>query len=430
MIDIETAIQQTERYYREQIFSSGCSSMVPIYRIADHTATSESLVKQLDGSPYIQKEIDFSPRVIETLVSVNLYQYDEKHFFFQGDMDPEITKFLEQCEKVESFDKIIQATDCLSCQELNHWDESIKALTEKYPVLKCIDLDKRLSLIDEITASIEFNSAISGYLKIYDQQDWESKKEMDRSALICMVALAERLQMDSAESKELVALGMLKDIGYARLQDHINDFEIMHPLVSHKIVSEANADDEDANTALSEPLVNAVLLHHEFTDNSGPLARMYHPIVNRAIEQGIPRIAQISGICDLYLGFCDRYSTPVAFAITCGFVIGQGDLQGRYDKEVIQAFIGAFRAASYTWSEDEQQESTDLIDTVLALLKDPAVRNKASAIIRQKCDSGYDQITLALNIVRNIARVNPDHMGEASLVNALSLPVEFGLNYG
>ena len=433
MLDIEaavdTVIEQTERYYREMIFSTGCSSIVAIYRITDHTTTAEALIKQLNGSPYIQKDIPFSERVVQALMDVDLYVFDGKHMFLQGDIEGEIAEFVDKCQKIASFDQVVCPTTKESDAKDFLLDAPADELIAKYPVLSHLDLTSVLAQIDQLSNELDFESAIDGYLQIFQNQDWVSKHELNRSSLICMVSIANRLELDQQQIKELITLGVLKDIGYARLQEHIQNFEVMHPLVSHKIVSDANHSQIDGDNLISQNLLDAILLHHEFADGSGPLARMKHPSVIPIIKTGIPVIAQISGICDLYLGFFEKYAPAQAFAITCGFVLGHGDVPPRYSPTVIKAFASDFKAASYHWGAEEKDASVNLIKIILGTLKAVKLQEKATTTICAKAKSEYDRITLALNLVRNIAHTNPTHIGEMSLINALHLPQEFGLNY-
>ncbi|MFT5084941.1 MAG: hypothetical protein ACI9Y1_002998 [Lentisphaeria bacterium] len=433
MLDIITAlesiIQETEHYYREMIFSSGCSSMVPIYRITKHATSEAALIRQLDGPPYIQKDIPFSARVVEALTEVDLYIHHGKHMFLESDIKGEIATFVEQCTKVESFDKILAPLSKESSAKDFLIDESVETLISKYPVLQDIDLRGVLSQIEKLSREINFGAAIDGYLQVFQHQDWAKKHELNRSSLICMVSIANQMGLSQCELKELLTLGLLKDIGYARLQDFIQDFEVMHPLVSHKVVIESNNTMKDDTHKVSQNVLNAILLHHEFTDSSGPLARMRHPVVTEVLQTGMPIIAQISGICDLYLGFFEKYNPAEAFAITCGYVLGQGDVKPRYEKKVIEGFIADFRNASHRWGEENSENSATLVKTILETLRDGNIQKKAADTINNKTQSRHERITLALNLVRNIARKNPQHIGEKSLVQALHLPIEFGLNY-
>lgn len=427
---VRSAIKETERYYREQIFSSGCSSIVPIFRICANIRTAEELLRQLDGSPYIQSYVEFSERVIENLLEVDVYRYDRHHFFVNGALNPELTHFIEdQCVQVDSFSQMTKVAPSPGQKDWGDLDKKLSILILKYPVLNSLDCQTLVKSVMNIIDTINFEDSIDNYLSIFSKSELGKKFTLNQSVLLCMVAMGQALYCSAAELRELVMLGLLKDIGYARLNEQIDDFEVMHPLISHKILLESNAQATDDSVLLSQSLVNAVLLHHEFVDSSGPLARMRHPIVTSVLSAGMPAMAQISGICDLYFGFLEKYSSGVAYAITCGFVLGQGDLPPRYDPRIIEAFMSVLQAGSCGHLDMPEEEAAKLMSSILNVLKDPTVKNKANGVILTKSNSWYERITLALNIVRNIALRQPTHMCENSLVGALYLPLEFGLNY-
>lgn len=427
---VKSAIKETERYYREQIFSSGCSSLVPIFRICATIRTGDELVRQLEGSPYIQSYVEFSERVIENLLEVDVYRYDRHHFFVNGALNPELTHFIdEKCTQVESFSAVTKVASPSDLKDWGDLNKKLNILILKYPVLNSLDCQSIVKNITHIVDTINFEDSVESYLNIFTQSELGKKFTLNQSVLLCMVAMGQALYWSAEQMRELVMLGFLKDIGYARLNEQIDDFEVMHPLISHKILQESNALVSDDSLVLSQPLLNAVLLHHEFADNSGPLARMRHPIVTAVLAAEMPAMAQISGICDLYFGFLEKYSPGVAYAITCGFVLGQGDLPPRYDPRIIEAFMTVLQAGSCGHLEMRDEEAETLISSILDVLKDPLVKSKATGVILNKSNSWYERITLALNIVRNIALRQPTHMCENSLVGALYLPLEFGLNY-
>ena len=75
---VSSAIQATERAYREKLFASGCTCVLPIYRIADNVASVEALQEQLEASPYIQKGVRFTEAVTSALIDMKLYAYAKK----------------------------------------------------------------------------------------------------------------------------------------------------------------------------------------------------------------------------------------------------------------------------------------------------------------------------------------------------------------
>jgi len=426
---VNAAIQKTERYYREQIFSSGCSSLVPIYRIADNIHTESALIKQLEGSPYIQSRVEFSPRVIETLLDVNIFRFQSAHFFFQGDVRPELAQFVEQqCVQVESFSSVAKPQRSVEAARWTAIDQGVDAILSTYPVLQSIDYKQLVKQVVNAIRSLNFDETLESYLDIFYQPEWKKKLLLNQSSLLCMVHTANMLRWNEEGLRDLVILGILKDIGYARLNEQIVDFEVLHPLVSVKLLEDCN-DGVTEDRLITQNTIDAVTVHHEFADMSGPLARMRHPRVMSVLSQGMPLASQISGLCDLFFGFLDKYSPGLAFSITCGFVLGQGDVRPRYERSVVEAFIEALQRGSYGDVSIRDDEGEELINNILGVLKQPAVRAKATSMIFGKSASWYERITLALNIVRNIAHRQPDHVGDVSLMNALYLPVEFGLNY-
>lgn len=429
-LSIKSAIQQTERYYREQIFSSGCSSIVPIYKVGSNIRTAKELMRQLDGSPYIQSDVEFSGRVIETLLDVDIYRFDQFHFFVNGAINSELSRFIEeQCQQVESLSSVARAAKPAEPKAWAELHKDLNRLLAKYPVLNNLDCVALVKCVLDVISHFDFEESIEQYLNLFSQSELGCRLSINQSSLLCMVAMGQELRWKPEAMRELILLGVLKDIGYARLNEQIMDFEVLHPLVSHKILEESNRRAQPGKEMLSPLVLESVLLHHEFTDGSGPLARMRHPIVNAVIAEGMPDCAQISGICDLYFGFLEKYSPGVAYAITCGFVLGQGDLQPRYNVRVIAAFMAVLRDGSYSAAEVDSREAEMLISNILGVLKDPKLKSKAFSAINAKSTSWYDRITLALNIVRNISVREPTRMCENSLVGALYLPLEFGINY-
>ena len=426
---VRSAIQETERYYREQIFSSGCSSLVPIYRINDNTLSQDALIHQLEATPYIQKDVEFSPKVIDTLMDVQLYRYKDRHFFFQGDVRAELANFVaENCSKIDSVASLVQSQE----QQDVSWkniDANLSLLIASFPVLEKLDLTELTNQIDDIVREIKFDSTLVSYLNIFSQPEWDKKLRFNQSSLLSMVAIANTMQWDRQALKELIILGLLKDIGYVRLSDKIADFEVLHPLVSHSLVKDLDEQQADEELKLAPGLLDAILTHHEFCDGSGPLARMRHPLVTQCLKKGMPKSAQISGLCDLYFGFKKKYSPGLAFSITCGFVLGQGEVPARYEIDVISAFVTTFKNHSYLTMDISAEEGEVLLESIVNVLKNPVVKKNASDMVRGKSDSWYERVTLALNIVRNIAQRQPEQMSERSLVDALYLPAEFGLNY-
>ena len=428
-VSVDSAIKETERYYREQIFSSGCSSLVPIYRIGDHSNKVETLLQQLKGSPYIQKDIIFSEKVISTLLDVSLYRYEEWHFFFQGDMQGEIQQFIdEQCQELSSLTQVVKQDFSSDQPKWSTLDNDVNLLMKDFPVMASLPLIEIHQQIVKIIREIKFHHSIESYLNIFHQPIWLNKVKFNQPSLICMVAIANKLEWSYERIKMLVTFGCLKDVGYARLNEQIADFEVLHPLVSHKLVIECNAISNEEEK-VSQEILDAILMHHEFIDGSGPLARMRHPLVMNFLEKNMPEFAQISGLCDLYFGFLKDYSPGVAFSITRGFVLGQGDVQPRYSPLIIDAFSDILKEGAYNTNEIHPDEASKLITSIVNLLREPSVRKNTSDVIHSKTDSWYERITLALNIVRNIARRQPEHIGEEQLINILQLPVEFGLNY-
>lgn len=428
-VSVDSAIRETERYYREQIFSSGCSSLVPIYRIGDHTNKVETLLQQLQGSPYIQKDVVFSERVIETLLDVNLYRYEHWHFFFQGDMKGEIQQFIEeQCQELASFTQVVHQNFGDSQPRWSELQSNVDALLRDFPVMAGMPLDDLLQQVSRIVRDIKLHHSVESYLEVFHQPSWQKKLKYNYPSLLCMVATANKLGWNQLQMKPLVMLGILKDVGYARLNEQIADFEVLHPLVSHKLISECNELAQKEESVPNE-VVDAILVHHEFTDGSGPLGRMRHPQVMKLLGENMPQIAQISGLCDLFFGFLKDYSPGVAFSITNGFVLGQGKVEPRYSPRIIGAFSEVVKEGAYNTREVQPDEADKLVTSIINLLKDPMVRKNAFDVIHSKTGSWYERITLALNIVRNIARRQPEHIGEEHLINILQLPVEFGLNY-
>jgi|GEM_PF-3648801 len=427
---VRSAIQETERYYREQIFSSGCSSIVPIFKIGTNILSAEELLRQLQGSPYIQSHVEFSEKVIENLIEVEVYRYEHYHFFINGAIRAELVPFIEnQCVSVESFSQVTKVKKPSQLPDWGKLDEKLSMLVLRYPVLNSLDCRGLVKDTMAIMTTIKFGETIESYLEMLSHSDLAKKLTLNQSCMLCMVAVARSLNWNEEQMHELVILALLKDIGYARLNEQIDDFEVMHPLVSHKILQDYNAVATEEELLLSSSVLGAALVHHEFVDRSGPLARMRHPAVVSVLEGGMPLTAQVSGLCDLYFGFLEQYSPGVAYAITCGFVLGQGDLPPRYAPEVIEAFMAVLHKGSCGKLEMADEEAEALISSILNVLKDPAVKVKANQVIKIKCASWYERITLALNIVRNIAVRQPGHVGEQSLVSALYLPLEFGLNY-
>jgi hypothetical protein len=426
---IKQALQQTERYYREQIFSSGCSSLVPIYRIHDSTKTIESLRAQLDGSPYIQKEVNFSERIISSLMDVELYCYKDYHFFFNGDVHPDLETFIEnECTQLESFANILQGKACDGVPKWLQYLSDLAPAISAYPVLKHIDLDAASGTLSRLLGQIKLAPSIETHLNILCNGEYHKLMTANRAAMCCMILMGQNMGWPDSELRQLILLSVLKDVGYTRIDDDLSNFEIMHPLVSHKLLDDA-AMAAETDDVISADILNSVLVHHEFIDGTGPLARMRHPSVTQILSSSTPAAAQISGICDLYFGFLNHYSEGLAYSLTQGFVVGQGDVLHRYEPNVVDAFTQVLRRPSFELTTIEEEDAKSLIKQILDLFHIEQVKQNTHKVIMAKGDSWFDRITLAMNIVRNIANKDPKHLKETSFVKTLKLPMEFGLNY-
>ena len=427
---VKQEIKSTERYYREQIFSSGCSSLVPIYRINAFKLTVDLLLRQLEGSPYIQKDIQFSERIIENLLDVDIYQYKSFHFFFIGDMPKEVELFVaKECTEVSSIAGLV-ASELWSQQPAwCNFEKNIPKLVSKYPVLSELNLVDLSKQVFSLISDLEMPPAVRGHMEMYSSQpDWRERFLSNQCSLYFMMELANRLSLSESEQTQLAMLGLVKDIGYVRLSAQVDNFEVMHPLVSFQLLQESLKNSTKDNI-FNQAFISCILVHHEFVDGSGPLSRMKHPLVTAQLQSGLPKNAQISGISDLYFGFLNDYSPTLAFAIACGFVLGQGNLLSRYDPSIITAFSSIVTSAQFSHMDVPEEEASSLLNNILALLKEKNVRLKTEKMISLKCATWYEKITLALNVVRNIAFYQPGHLSEDSLVGVLNLPIEFGLNY-
>jgi hypothetical protein len=423
---VTAAIQSTERYYREQIFSSGCSSIVSIYRITENAISVDSIKKQLDGSPYIQQGVRFSERLAEAMLDVQLYVYEGKHFFLRDDLKGEARGFIESCQRVESFDEIIGSTHEVQV-DWNELDGSLTQLTSQRPILTRMDLRSIIGQIRELGSHIVLDRGVSNYLRLFQQGEWLEKKEIDYTALLCMVELGKQMRMADGDLVDLVAVGLLKDIGYTRLHRKIDNFELLHPLVSHKIVSVASQADPDCKAGcMAQQVIDAIALHHEFADGSGALTRMGHPLT-LAIRQGgkLPLIAQVSGICDLYACLLGEYGSACAYAICMGLLGGLGDVAPRYEQTVLNGFAELFRDRSYQDGKDDPDAPERILDRVVSLIRDQDIRGKARRMVETRSASALDRITLALNLVRNLAAKDTGQLQPGDIARALKLPQEF-----
>jgi hypothetical protein len=426
---IDQALQQTERYYREQIFSSGCSSMVPIYRIHDGTRTVESLESQLNGSPYIQKQVSFSEKIISTLLDVSLYRYKDFHFFFNGDVHADLQGFIEsECKAISTISNLVAVEHT---QESIQWKDylvDLDPVRHQYPVLDKLDLEWATQTISNFLSKLELPPSVESHLNILCNGSYGRQMSVNRASMYTMLLMGKSLNWPEPVLAELILIGFLKDIGYTRMDEGLVDFEIMHPLISHKLLDDAILACED-ETEISSEVLNSVLVHHEFCDSTGPLARMRHPSVTQVLNGSMPASAQVSGICDLYFGFLAHYSEGLSYAITLGFVVGQGDVPHRYDPIVVESFESVLRQASFDVADISQSEAQSILTEIVGLFASQAVRNNTLNIVMKRSETWIDRIALAMNIVRNIANRDPSHLNETSFVELLNLPVEFGLNY-
>ncbi|MEJ2681303.1 MAG: hypothetical protein P8176_15960, partial [Gammaproteobacteria bacterium] len=335
-----------------------------------------------------------------------------------------------ECEKTPSFSHIAkyESNDQTPSSTWRTLQNDVDLITQDYPFMSTIPISELLRQIQTIIRYLNMHQSVESYLDFFHNADWHKKVKLNQSSMLCMVAISNKLGWNTSQIKTLIMLGLLKDVGYTRLNEHIENFEVLHPLVSHKLILECNKL-ADKDESIPPIVTDAILMHHEFTDGSGPLGRMRHPHVTQLLGARMPEIAQLSGICDLFFGFLNDYSPGVAFSITCGFVLGQGRVDPRYTPRIIKAFSEVVQEGAYRINEIQPDEASQLITDIINVLHDPDVRHNANKMINTKTSSWYERITLALNIVRNIARFQPKQIGENQLVNILQLPIEFGLNY-
>lgn len=357
---IESGFKATEKEFRESVFSKGNSVLVPIWLISDiskYNLDDEDFLG--NQSPYIDKGFEIPEKIIPTIIDKPLYHHKQtnRHFFLKNELSAELlSMFEEHCESTSVSDV---ATHYPENKQYDWTDANkvINRLSNKYEFLSPDEIQSNMELITSSIDQVGVSPAALDYLEVFAKSNWTEKYNTNLASLMLGISFAKSIPGFTNDNlQELVCMLVFKDIGYSRLVKEIKEYELLHGLISYKLMSDSNAKIKEG-PKLSDLVLESILKQHEFTDGSGALASRQHPLViNDENGVSVPIYAQISGICELFHHFYQREETvSIAYAMLKGMCFPIGNVKGKYDITILQQFESFYQSSLL--SKDEGNKS-------------------------------------------------------------------------
>ncbi|WP_296722782.1 HD domain-containing phosphohydrolase [Erythrobacter sp.] len=187
-------------------------------------------------------------------------------------------------------------------------------------------------IVSDILASVRRNpQAFSGLMRCKLKNELMFRHALSVSAL--MVSLARKMKLPSQEVHECGLAGLLLDIGVNYLPQTLDppngDFRSVDPKIWQQHVMlgyRGLVNDND----LPQPVIDAVLQHHERMDGSG---------FPKSLEgQEISTVARMAAICDTFDFMLSQTST-VAACDPASAVQQMKAMSGAFDDELLREFI-------------------------------------------------------------------------------------------
>jgi putative nucleotidyltransferase with HDIG domain len=173
-------------------------------------------------------------------------------------------------------------------------DETVHQLAEQFRTGRGIDVESANELVGKLTDVIEHHAAALVWLtRIKERDDYTAQHCINASIL--SIGLAKALNWDDTKVEHAGLAGLLHDLGKMKIDPEIlnkpgplteEEYEIIktHTTLGYELIKREGG--------LPEPVVQAVLHHHERPDGLG------YP---RGLKRGeIPLLARLVGIVDAY----------------------------------------------------------------------------------------------------------------------------------
>ena len=248
---------------------------------------------------------------------------------------------------------------------------------------KAIDAEHCLPLVQDITESIDRNpGAIVSLARLKTSDDYTYMHSVAVCAL--MVALARKLGLSAADTREAGVAGLVHDIGKAQMPIEIlgkpgaltaDELAIMrrHPQVGHEMLVEARGVGAGA--------LDVCLHHHEKVDGSG------YPFGLQG--DALSLVARMGAVCDVYDAITSNRPYKVGWDPALSIQkMAQWSREGHFDDAVLQAFIksiGIYPVGSLVRLASERLAV--VIDQSPASLLKPIVKTILDTATHQPCEA-------------------------------------------
>lgn len=436
---IDSAFQTTEQEFRESVFSKGNSVLVPVWLISDigkyNLEDEDFLEKQ---RPYIEKGFEIPEKIIPNIIDKPLYCHTltNKLFFLREDLTPNVLSVLNKhCDSVSVSDVATRYSN----NKKYDWTSAnieIGNIANEYEFLTSEEVEANMKLIESSIELMNVPSTALDYLDLFAKSDWSGKYNANLASLMLGISFAKLIPDFSEDAmRELVCMLVFKDIGYSRLAQGVIEFELLHGLVSHKIMSDANERNK-VGSGLAPIVLESILKQHEFVDGSGALASRKHSlVVTKEQDCSVPIYAQISGICELfhYLHSTEE-NNSVAYALLKGMCTPVGNAKGKYEKSILKLFDDFYNLSLHTSDQPTKPDLDKKLQTVMhtvgqrwKFLKNdqrlPDFEKVKKILYQDETMDAADRITKVIYILRALSNI--DNGLSAILFQICPYPPEF-----
>jgi putative nucleotidyltransferase with HDIG domain len=259
---------------------------------------------------------------------------------------------------------------------------AMKLMFQDVRLGKAIDTEHCLPLVHDITQSIDRNpGAIVSLARLKTSDDYTYMHSVAVCAL--MIALARKLRLSEADTREAGVAGLIHDIGKAAMPSEIlgkpgaltaDEYAIMqrHPQAGHDMLVEARG--------VGDIPLDVCLHHHEKLDGRG----YPHGLAGDAISL----MARMGAVCDVYDAITSNRPYKAGWDPAMSIQkMAQWSREGHFDDAVLQAFvkiIGIYPIGSLVRLESER--IAVVVDQSHASLLKPVVRTIVDVATRQACE--------------------------------------------
>jgi len=436
---INSAFQATEKEFRRSVFSEGNSVLVPIWLISNvkkFNLEDETFLE--NQRPYIEKNFEIPEKIVRNIIDLPLYchKLTNRHFFLKEELTPNVLNIMSNhCESVSVADVATRYSD----DKKYDWTATKNEITKiavHYEYLSSHEIEENLTLIESTIEQMSVSPVVFDYLDVFAKSIWANKYNTNIASLMLGVSFAKSIpDFCEEDMRELVCMLVFKDIGYSRLAIECKEFDLLHGLVSHKIMSDANERNK-VGSGLRTIVLESILKQHEFIDGSGALASRKHPLViNNEGGCDVPIYAQISGICEMYHHLYRREEdNSVAYALLKGMCMPVGSAAGKYETSILKQFDEFYNSSLHSSDNHANSHLEKKLHTIMHAVgegwktgaKDqrlPNFEKVKKSIYQDNALDEADRITKIFCILRALSNI--DNGLSAILLRICSYPPEF-----